>query len=380
MGRVLFVSSIKRYGGGERWMLDAAGGLARRGHSVLIVSRPGSILEEKRRKLGIDGKTIEMHGDLDPVAITRMSMLIRHFEPDVICANLDREIRICGISLLLTGNILRKRIGAGKRRIRLIPRRGSEFPLKNNFHYKYFYTRFVDSVIVNSRATLHTMLSKTRWFSPEKAVIMYNGIDFCGYDDLRVQREKIRGAFRRSLGLSSQAVLVTLVGELSERKGHRFIIESADELIKRFPEVRFIFAGEGDAREAIENLLRKKGTRSYFHLLGFREDIPVILTASDVLVLPSLVEGFGYVLLEAMAAELPVVASKASSIPEIVQEGSTGFLHEVGDSGGIAALVGSLLGDGNKAQIMGRAGLIRAKQDFGLEQMLDKLEELFFSR
>jgi glycosyltransferase involved in cell wall biosynthesis len=379
-GRVLFVSSITRYGGGERWMLDAAHGLARRNHAVVLVSRPHSVIHGKARRLGLDARTVEMRGDIDPIAILRIASILKTFRPDIVCANLDREIRICAGAIAMAGGASRLWKGSGRRAPRLIPRRGSEFPLKSKGHYRFVYTRFVDAVIVNSHATRETMLAAAAWFPRGKATVIYNGIDFSPFDALRRDRQEVRRSFRRSLGLPDDAALVVLVGELTERKGHRFVIEAAGDLLRSFPNVRFVFAGDGSARAELENMLAMSGSRSFFHLLGFRDDIPEILTASDVLVLPSSVEGFGYVLAEAMAASVPVVATRASSIPEVVEDGVTGYLHEYGKSGEIAALLAGLLGDPVLAQTMGEAGYRRARERFHIDTMLDSIEALFFTK
>lgn len=371
-GRAMFVSSITRYGGGERWMCDAAAGLAQRGHRVLAVVRPGSELERRMHSIGIDFVPVEMRGDLDPAAILRVRSIARRFSPGAVCVNLDRELRISSLALLLAGR-------HGRKRTRLIPRRGSEFPLKNNFHYRFVYTRFVDRVIANSHATKRTMLSTAPWFDPARAAVIYNGIDPAVYDTLHPERERLRSEFRRELGLSGEALLAVLVGELTERKGHRFIMEAAGEVIRAYPETRFLFAGDGDARGDIERHVRDGGLREHVRLLGFRDDIPRLLTAADILLLPSSVEGFGYVLAEAMAARLPVVATRASSTPEVVEEGVTGLLHEPGDSDGIGSHLMRLLGDAVLRGNMGEAGYNRVRERFHIDRMIDDIERLFFA-
>ncbi len=374
----MFVSSIVRYGGGERWMLDAAAGLKARGYDIVLVSRPGSVIGRKASEAGINHVPIEMRGDLDLLAISKLSRLIRSFNPDVVCPNLDREIRLCGLSIFSAGKLAAGRVRRGEGKTRLIPRRGSEFPLKNKFHYRFFYTRMVHTVIANSRATKETMLSNTPWFPQEKAVVIYNGIDTKVYEQLRGSRRNVREKLRECLGLLGHTPLVTLVGELNERKGHRYVVEAARAILGTFPDTRFLFVGEGEARAEIERSLNEKGFKSHFFLLGFREDIPEILTASDILILPSRVEGFGYVLVEAMAAGLPVVATRASSITEIVEDGKTGFLHELGDSAGIAEAICRLLADRGLADEMGKAGNERVEERFRVERMIDRLEEVFF--
>jgi glycosyltransferase involved in cell wall biosynthesis len=305
-GRFVFISSLRGYGGGERWMLDAASGLQERGHGVTIVSRPGSALSYKAPILGIPWVSVQMRGDLDPLAITRLARLFRQIKPTVVCPNLDREIRLSAAGLRLSG--------LGSARARLIPRRGSEFPLKNKLHYRHVYKKEVDNVIVNSRATGRTMVSNTPWFPDEKLKVIYNGIDPSGYNTLLAKRDELRRSLREELGVDEQASIVVLVGELSERKGQQHIVRAAPSILKRVPGAHFLFVGDGDARANLEWAIVRSERKQHFSLVGFRDDIAEILVGSDVLVLPSSVEGFGYALVEAMAAGLPVVASNVSSI------------------------------------------------------------------
>ncbi len=373
-GRYAFVSSLTNYGGGERWMLDTACGLLERGHEVMVVSRPGSALSYKAPVMGIPWVSVQMRGDIDPLAIVRLTLLFRKFRPDVVCPNLDREIRLCaagirGASLLPGGS-----------RPQLIPRRGSEFPLKNKLHYRQVYQRDVYRVIVNSRATRRTMLSSVPWFPDEKAVVIHNGIDPAGYNALIKRRDAVRLALREDLGLDENVAIVVLVGELNERKGQQHVIRAAPGILEHAPDTHFVFVGDGDARGLIESEIADKGLQSRFSLLGFRDDIPEILVASDVLVLPSRLEGFGYVLVEAMAAGLPVVASNASSIPEVVEEGVTGYLHPVGDIEVLAGHVCALLSSPERAQRMGHRGRAAVANRFHIKRMLDEVESLFTRR
>lgn len=370
--KIVFMSSLIRYGGGERWMLDAAERLQDRGHDVRLVSRPRSVLAERAPSARIANVPIEMRGDFDPVAISSLRALLRRFRPDVVCPNLDREIRIAATAIKFSQ--LR-----GPHAPRLIPRRGSEFPLKDKLIYRLVYGRAVDRVIVNSHATLRTMLSRTPWFSREKAVVIHNGIDTSVYDELSRGRDELRAALRQDLGISASARVIVLVGELNERKGQQYIIDAVPQIVARHSDAHFLFVGEGDARSRLESAILDSGAADHMTLAGFRTDIPDILLASDILLLPSRVEGFGYVLAEAMAARLPVVASDASSIPEIVEDGATGFLHPVGDTSAIASAIGRLLDDPAAAATMGERGYARVKARFDIERMIDEVEGLFRS-
>jgi glycosyltransferase involved in cell wall biosynthesis len=372
--KIMFVSSITRYGGGERWMCDAAGGLKSRGYEVMLAARPNSVLLQKAAALGRNCSAVQMRSDFDPAAIFALTRLVRSFGPEVVIPNLDREIRLCAAALWAAARLPGGKRSRDRRRIKLIPRRGSEFPLKDKFHYRQVYTRAVHSVITNSQATKDTMLSRTPWFPRDKAAVIYNGIDTAEYDSLAGRKAEIRQKVRQSLGLSESARLVTLVGELNERKGQQHVIESAASILKTRPDTHFLFVGEGDARSWIEEQLAGHKLEDTVFLLGFRKDVAEVITASDVLILPSRVEGFGYVLVEAMAAGLPVVATRVSSIVEVVKDGVTGFLHGVGENEAMAGHIIRLLADPELAASMGRAGRARVDKLFTLHRMLDDLE------
>lgn len=369
----MFVSSLRRYGGGERWMLDTAAGLRERGHDARLVARPGSVLAASAPARGIPLTIIEMRGDVDPIAITQFAAQLRRFQPQVVCPNLDREIRIAAASIRASRALRPRPVPA-----RLIPRRGSEFPLKDKRHYRLVYLFDIERVIVNSEATKRTMVRDAPWFPDEKAVVIYNGIDDTPYDTLAPQRDALRARLRGSIGAPPDAPVVTLVGELNERKQQRVVIEAMPHLLERFPNARVLFVGDGDDRAALEATVRERGLHASIIFTGFRADVPEILMGSDALLLPSRVEGFGYVLVEAMAAGIPCIASNVSSIPEIVEDGVTGILHAVGDSGAIADAITTILSDRVRARAMGEAGARIAREKFTFTRMLDQVEQVFF--
>ena len=355
-------------------MLDTAAGLRERGHDARLAARPGSVLAASAPARGIPLFTIEMRGDVDPIAITQFAGLLRRFQPQVVCPNLDREIRIAAASIRASRALRPRPV-----RPRLIPRRGSEFPLKDKRHYRLVYLLDIFRVIVNSEATKRTMVKDAPWFPPEKAVVIYNGIDTTPYTRLALQRNALRVKLRTAIGAPAEAPVITLVGELNERKQQRVVIEAMPRVLARFPQVRVLFVGDGDDRAALETTVRERGLENSIVFTGFRADVPELLMGSDALLLPSRVEGFGYVLVEAMAAGIPCIASNASSIPEIVEDGVSGILHAVGDSGALAEAINQLLSDPDRAHAMGEAGAHIAREKFTFNAMLDQAEQVFFA-
>jgi glycosyltransferase involved in cell wall biosynthesis len=233
-------------------------------------------------------------------------------------------------------------------------------------------------VIVNSEATKRTMVRDAPWFPDAKAVVVYNGIDVSPYEALAARRDNVRAKLRALIGAPADAPVVSLVGELNERKQQRAVIEAAPHVLERFPNARILFVGDGDDRDDLTRSIRERGLEGTILIQGFRFDVPEIIAGSDALVLPSRVEGFGYVLVEAMAAAVPCIASNVSSIPEIVEDGVTGILHPVGDIGAIANAINFILANPDTARAMGAEGQRVAREKFNLPRMLDQVEHVFF--
>ena len=143
------------------------------------------------------------------------------------------------------------------------------------------------------------------------------------------------------------------------------------------PNFLILWAGDGPLREKTEWEIKKRGLQDHFHLLGWREDIGALLAATDVLLLTSLYEGLPRVVLQAMAAGKPVVATAVSGTPEAVREGVTGFLHPPHDAIGMARSLERVLKNRVLAKKMGTAGRKSLKRSFLIAEMLSQIEALY---
>ena len=206
---------------------------------------------------------------------------------------------------------------------------------------------------------------------PNQIERIYNGIDPAGY------RAAHGFQIRDELRIGRDAPLVGIIGLLNERKGHRTLFQAMEGLRREIPEIRLLVVGEGKIEAEMMRLAEQLGIGQYVLFMGLRRDIPEILAALDVLALPSSREGFGYVLVEAMAAEKPVVATNVSSIPEIVMDGVTGILVPPGKPDALRQAIHRLLNDRGLARSMGAAGRRRAEEKFSIARMLDEVEGLF---
>ncbi len=343
--------------------MDVMHGLQARGHQVTLVCRPGTILEKNATSEGFEVFALHMRSDFDPVVIWKIMRVLHRKQIQVICTNMDKELRCGGVAAKLAGNVA------------VIPSREVDYPLKNKLRYRFTYNFLSDYILANSHSTRKTLLQNAPWLDPNKIAVVYKGIDPRPYLD-----ELEQGAgLRRELNLTPATPLVGFVGQIIERKGIRDIVQCIPIVAQQLPQVKFLFVGEGALQDFLAAKTRELGVTTQTIFTGFRKDIPAVMKAIEVLLLPSSVEGFGYVLIEAMAAARPVVATNVSSIPEIVQHGATGLLVEVHRPQQLAQAILRILQDENLKRSMGQKGRALMLEKFTLARMVSQIEAIFLA-
>jgi glycosyltransferase involved in cell wall biosynthesis len=230
--------------------------------------------------------------------------------------------------------------------------------------------RYTCRIITVSEALRQELIAR-EGLKPEHVVTVYNGIN-----PEEFQVAEPREALRRRLGLPVEAPLVGTVTRLVPQKGLCYLIEAAALFP---PEERpvFVVVGDGPLRAELRELADKSGVSSRFVLAGVRRDVPLILGALDLLVLPSVTEGLGLILLEAMAASLPVVATAVGGVPEVVLDGETGVLVPPGDPAALARAIADLLRVPERARRLGAAGRERVARLFTVERMVGQISALY---
>jgi glycosyltransferase involved in cell wall biosynthesis len=170
---------------------------------------------------------------------------------------------------------------------------------------------------------------------------------------------------------------VLSIGRFVAEKGHRHLLEAAARIERTKPGAHWVLVGAGELEASLKHQARGLGLESRVHFTGWRDDIPEVLAVSDVFVLPSESEGFGRVVVEAMAMARPVVATAVGGVPEIVQDGQTGILVPPSDPAALADAVRSLLDDPARASRLGAAGRARAESRFTLTAHVDGVERVY---
>jgi glycosyltransferase involved in cell wall biosynthesis len=207
---------------------------------------------------------------------------------------------------------------------------------------------------------------------PEKLLKIHSGVDVKKF----MQANGNRVEKRRSLGLDQNEAVIGFVGWLLPIKGPDYLLKAMDDVWHEHQEASLVLVGKGDMDVDLRAEARKKNANGKVKFLGWREDIDEIMPLFDMLVLPSLNEGMGRVLVEAMAAGKPVVASRVGGIPDLVRDGETGYLVPPADEEALANGIKKLLDDPANAKQMGLRGQEHCRQ-FSLEAMIAKLDALY---
>lgn len=236
-----------------------------------------------------------------------------------------------------------------------------------------FFAPFTDRVVVLSDGEIRDY-TDFQLYSREQLVRIHSGVDIEKF----MQGSIPAAEKKRSLGLAPNAAVVGFVGWLMPVKGPMHLLKAMDAVWPDHGDAALVFVGKGDLDVQLRAEALKTGANGKVHFLGWRNDIEAIMPLFDILVLPSLNEGMGRVLVEAMAAGKPIVASKVGGIPDLVQHGINGLLVPPGDEKALADGIRQLLDDPQKANMMGRRGRERC-HEFSLDAMVKKIDALYLS-
>lgn len=224
-------------------------------------------------------------------------------------------------------------------------------------------------VIAVSEAVRKNLIDKSK-IPSSKVETVYNGIDV---NKFFVAQSK--GELRRKLGWGLDELIIIMVAVLRRGKGHEVLFDSIQKLVSSTPNARIKLVGDGELNDVLRHQAKKYG--SVIEFMGERVDIPELLCASDVFVLPSWSEALPTVLIEAGGAALPVVATDVGGAGEIILEGETGYLVNPGDSTMLADRLVAILKDPERAQRMGLNARKRVTELFSLDRQARALFALF---
>lgn len=225
-------------------------------------------------------------------------------------------------------------------------------------------------VLTNANAVRDAVAAENH-IAASKIRVIYNGVD--------LERFSAKSRDRTWLAPNAgQEKWVVLVGNMhTDVKGHPCLIESAERVVREFPGVRFVLAGDGEQRQNFEQQVAQLGLQNNFLFLGRRDDVPRLLACCDIAVLPSKAEGLPNAVLEYLAAGLPTVASKVGGNAEIIQDGKTGLLVPPENPSALSDALLRLLRDPDLAMSLGNHGREYVISEFSFQRMIENTDQLY---
>ncbi len=355
----LHINTSREWRGGERQTLLLAEGLHAGGHRTRVVCPPDSELEQRCRDQGIPVLPLKMRGEADLTAIDRLRRWIREETPDLVHTHTAHAHTIGGLA----------RWGLGP--LCVAQRRGPFSILRSGtpFVTPWKYRRLADHLIAISEQVARVLEGDD--IPADHITVIPDGVP--PLPEPKSSATQWRQQFR----IPDQGLLIGSVGQLSREKGHVHLIEALTHLDHRSQPVQLVLVGDGPEKMALSERARALGMHGRVHFTGFQSDVSSAIHALDLYVQPSLEEGLGTSILDALQACRPVVASQVGGIPEVIIDGETGRLAPAADPVRLAEAIDSLLDDPEGAITLARAGQQRATRHYSQTALIEGNLQLY---
>ncbi len=349
--RIGLLNPVPFYGGGEKRIVQAATEFQKRGHVPVGFAHPRGEAYRRIEAMGASVLPFHLGKRLSPRRVLALARALRQARVDVAICYTERSLQHAA----LAARLLPTR-GAGRRPGLVYYHSGAGVFQKSALNRGLVAPR-VSRFVANAQATLQE-LQEFGWFRPEQLTCIYDGVDPGPIDGADPT------AVRETLGCRPDDLVVIVAARLISIKGHDLLLDSVARLAPEHPRLKVWFAGDGPEKTALAAQIARLGLGERVQLLGFREDVPRLLRAADILCHPSRREGAPNAVLEGMVAGLPVAAAAAYGTAELVVHGDTGFLSPVDDEPALRSHLDRLLRDEALRRKMGRAGRARALDEF----------------
>jgi glycosyltransferase involved in cell wall biosynthesis len=347
----LHIDTAKTWRGGQNQVLLTVLGLSALGHRSMLVAHAAGELRQRARE-GLELVPLAPKTEMDLGAAWRLSRLVKQLRPDVVHAHDPHGVAMAALALSMSTELDKPPLVAARR---------VDFHMKDNALSRWNY-RQVDCFICASEAIRQMVIADG--VPAARVVTVLEGIDLGHVEAAPVAN------LHAELWLPHHAPIVGNVAALVPHKGQRHLIEAAALVVTRVPDARFVIAGEGELRPALERQIKDHHLEKHVFLAGFRPDVLSVHKAFDIFVMSSVTEGLGTSLLDAMACGKPIVATTAGGMPEVVVDGQTGLLVPPRDHEAMANAIIRLLTDEGARRAMGAAGEARVRERFSAERMV----------
>lgn len=366
--KVLFLTSLfGKMGGAEKNVYDIALNIDKSRFTPYVFCLKGGELVDDIRRKGVESRIIDLDKIISIEGVRKGAGLYRFLKSEkidiVVTYHHDADIWGGAIAMLARVPVV------------ISSRRDLGYQLEKKHVLAYralnrFYTR-----IISVSDAVKREIMRREWTSGDKIITVYNGVEIEKYASAKCTGTP----FRDSLGIERSRRVIGMLASLRPVKGHIHLVRAVAEVLRQRSDFRVVVVGYkgSDYYKEVESEIGKLGLGGHFMFLGDRKDVPEALSSFDMMVLPSLSEGFSNAALEGMASGKPVIATDCGGNPEAVIDNETGFLVPPADSHALAEAILKLLNDSELGRRMGQSGERRVSRKFTLRNMIETNEDLF---
>jgi len=358
---LLILDSINSgtFGGYQNWICLITPEFAKRGHQITIVGRPKSEFFKRLEKqpAAVNIFELPISGDFNPFTISKLAGLFKKEKIDIVICDFNKDVRLGGLAARFSN------------RPKVIWHLGLNIT-KNSFIHRFLTPRLIDTAVVPS-ADLKKQVVASGYIDKNIVTVIPHGIPRL---DFNLSGDEASLQLKAKYGIPNENKIAVTSGRFVDQKGHIYLIEAAPEIISKFPNMTFLFLGEGPLENILKNKIAEYKLDKHFVFAGMLSDFNLELAGSDLMIHPSVAEPFGFSVLEGMRAGLPVVASQVGGIPEFAIDNKTVLLIEPCQSRLISQAVLDFLNSPKKMNTFGQAGKQRWSDDFELDVMVNNWE------
>lgn len=364
--RVLHVIGGGEFGGAERHILNLATAMDPQRVAITVCCLFADPFVKVAREEGTNALAIPMRHKLDFSIITKLRDVIKQEDVDLVHTH--------GVRANLVGRLAARLAGRDTVVTTVHSLLAQDYPellsrLANMFIERA--SRGLTTHFIAVSGGLQKALLQ-QGIPEKKITVIYNGLN---PDDFK--RNCTPGAWRKKMGIAPDVPLVAMIGRLHPVKGHRFFLKAAADILQSRPDVRFLVVGCGPERAGLEEYAKHLEISDSVIFTGFVSDVSEILPDLNLLVIPSLWEGFGLTALEAMVVGVPVVATSVGGLPEVVEHGTTGLLVPPADEAGLVRGIAWMLDHPREAGDMAQSAKAAVELKFTASVMARKTEDLY---
>jgi len=360
--KVALVCFSRSLGGLELSTIRIAQAMVKKGVSTVVIVPNSSPLEQRANDANLHVITITPHlkyGDIS--AAFRFARVLRDQQIELVLLMRSKDIHLAAIASMITPQA----------KLVFYQQMNSRYN-KRDFIHSWIYSK-LSLWISLTQSMKEDVLSYTR-VPREKVKVVPLGTDLQRFDPSRYNKNEARTSF----GLPHNGYTIGVLGRLDKLKGQHILLQAIPEVVKQHPNVMFLIAGDETAgehgyKEYLMRLCHSLGIERYVKYEPFTHDVPRLMAALDIFVLPSFSETFGLVVVEAMAMERPIIATNAGGLPEIITNGKTGLLIKPRDATAVAWAIHRVLSDSTLRSSLGHLAREEALKRYDFDSCVDSL-------